>query len=384
MADIPVYPLYNRTYLLYRVSPLHTNDHPLLQESVLRTHQQRLQSQLKGDSIRGVEVDYGHQEGALARLGPLERCIWDLMGDEDDWINRHRHLVDPDASQLSGSMPNEQARGVHVSLEYESTTYTAMLLRDPGATRSPEGFTSLPLLMVKMPAPVRAVFLHYLETAFDAHVAPLQLSSSFLSSTLETYFRYLTAPTSTQSIREVVRQLQLKLSFPGATTQLRDLDITIPSSDVEGFVQRGKMLDKTEKASFTGALSTYLQKHLALNLNHPKVLLSQISCASLTLGTDRLKLAVPQASEVSMIDDVHSTPGASPSQLALADLYASLVREATGTGRFLISEDSVITDGASSPPATRGTNQAGNGNGAARKRAPSAAVSTAKKMKAKG
>jgi hypothetical protein len=178
MAEFPPYPLYNRTYLLYRVSPLHHSDAPLLSERSLRTHAKRLREQLKGDNVRGVEVDFAGTEDALPNLGPLEDCTWEMIGNEDAWIDRHRQSVDPDSSQLSGTMTAERARGVQVSLEYAKHSYNALLLRDPGVTASPEGFTSLPLLLVKMPAAVRHVFLNYLRTSFDAHVAPLRLAPS--------------------------------------------------------------------------------------------------------------------------------------------------------------------------------------------------------------
>ena len=42
MSDIPPYPLYNRTYSLFRLSPLHHGDAPLLADRALRTHAKRL------------------------------------------------------------------------------------------------------------------------------------------------------------------------------------------------------------------------------------------------------------------------------------------------------------------------------------------------------
>jgi hypothetical protein len=381
MAEIPAYPLYNRTYLLYRVSPLCCGDAQLLNERVLQTHAQRLKSQLKGDNIRGVEVDNAGTQGALAELGPLEQCTWDTIGDEDEWINRHRHLVDPEASQLSSSSPPEHARGIQVTLEYERNAYNALLLRDPGSTTSPDGFTSLPLLMLKMPVALRTLFIHYLETAFDAHISPLRLPSSFLTNTLETYFRHLAAPNSSQSIRDVIRQLQLQLSFLSSTAHLKHIDLTLSSNDVPGFVKRGKLLRPPSPTPFTSALSLYLQNHLALHFPHPQVVLSKISCASFTLSTDRLRLGVPESSDVSFISDADS-PDSSPSQLALQDFYVSLVKEATGTGRFL-PDDIANNRTASSTPSSEGNARIGG----ARKRAVSTTAPTnaqAKRSKARG
>lgn len=384
MADIPAYPLYNTTYLLYRASPLHHGDTTLMNEQSLRTHARQLRNQLKGDNIRGVEVDFAGTEGAWPTVGPLEDCNWDIIGDEDDWINRQRHVVDPEASQVSANISAEHARGLHVTLEYERNSYSALLLRDPTNTTSPEGFTALPLLMLKMPAPIREVFLKYLRTTFDAHVAPLRLAPTFLTSTLETYFRHLNASTSTQSIRDVVRQLQLQLSFTNNSSLLKHIDVNISSNDVPAFVKRGTQLRHQTRTPFTSAISTYLQKHLALDLSHPKVQITKVTCGSFVLSLDRLKLFAPADSDVSIIEG-RDSPGASASQLAAHELYVSMIREATGTGKFL-PENLVIERDSATPSSDGGNARLQDGRGR-RKRAISTTTpvgGNAKRSKARG
>jgi hypothetical protein len=335
MADIPPYPLYNRTYHLYRISPLHHGEPPLLLDRTLRTHARRLKDQLKGDNVRGVQVDFAGAEDT-AKLGPLDECRWELIGDEDAWIDRHGPLVDPEASQLSAALSPQGARGLQVSLEYERQSYNALLLRDPAVTSSPEGFTSLPLLLVKMPGPIRDIFLNYLRTTFDAHVAPLRLPSPFITSSLETYFKHLAASTSTQSIQDVIRQLQVQLTFPTTTSLLKHIDITIAGADVPGLVHRGKLLKDTHNKPFTAALSHYLKRHLALDILHPKVHISRISCNSFHLGTERLKLVAPDTlADTSFSDEGGASQDASAGQLAVHELYTSLVSEAAGNGKFL-------------------------------------------------
>ncbi|KAJ4989609.1 hypothetical protein SVAN01_04826 [Stagonosporopsis vannaccii] len=336
MSDIPPYPLYNRTYSLYRLSPLHHGDAPLLAGRALRTHAKRLKEQLKGDNVRGVQVDFASAEDT-ARLGPLEECSWDLLGDEDAWIDHHRQLQDPGAPQLP---PPTEVRGIEVSLEYEKQSYNALLLRDPSNTTVPDGFSSLPLLLVKMPGPVREVFLQYLRTAFDAHVAPLRLSSTFITNSAETFFRQLSASTSTQTIQDVVRQLSVQLAFPGTTTLLKHVDVTIAAADVPGFVARGK---HARSSPFTTAFAAYLAKHLALDVFHSKAQVSRISCNSFHLGTERLKLAAPDTlAETSFSDEGGATQDASAGQLAVEEFLTSLIREASGSGRF-VPEDLTTT-----------------------------------------
>lgn len=354
MADVPVYPLYNRTYNLYRISPLHHGAGPFLDEKTLRSHAKRLKEQLKGDNVRGVQVDFASAED-VAKLGPLEDCSWDVLGDEDAWIDRHMQAADPEASQLSAATIPDRARGIQISLEYEKQSYNALLLRDPGVTSSLHGFTSLPLLLVKMPGPVRDIFLNYLRTTFDAHVTPLKLPSAFITSSLETYFNNLSARTSTQSIRDVVRQLHVQLSFPNTTTLLKHVEITIAGSDVSGFVNRGRFNKDARGKPFTCALSDYLKKHTAIDISHPKVQISRISCNSFNLGTERLKLAAPDTlADTSFSDEGGASQDASASELAVKEFYAALVKEAAGTGRFL-PEESADAQRDNSPSSTAST-----------------------------
>jgi hypothetical protein len=373
---IEPYPLYNKTFQLFRVSPLHHGAAPLLNDRSLQAHAKRLKEQLKGDSVRGVQVDFAAAEDT-AKLGPLGDCSWELFGDEDAWIDRHRQSVEPDASQLTTVFTPDRARGIEISLEYEKQSYNALLLRDPGVTSSPDGFISLPLLLVKMPGPIREIFLSYLRTAFDAHVAPLKLPSAFITSSLETYFKRLSSTTSTQTIQDVVRQLNVQLAFPSTTTSLKHIEITVAGPDVPGFVNRGKGSDKP----FTSALSQYLKTHLALDLSHAKAQISRVSCHSFHLGTERLKLSAPDPLEDnSMSDEVGASQDISAGQLAVQDFYASLVREATGTGKFLPEE--FATEQRDDTPSSTTSAQS-----VRRKRAASSAATTSaytKKAKSKG
>jgi len=373
--DIAPYPLYNRTYNLYRLSPLHHGETPLLNDKSLRTHAKRLKEQLKGDNVRGVQVDFASADDT-AKLGPLDECSWDTIGDEDAWIDRHRQSVDPDASQLSSVPGPDRARGIEVSLEYEKQSYNALLLRDPGVTTSPDGFTSLPLLLVKMPGPIREIFLNYLRTAFDAHVAPLRLPSAFITSSLETYLKHLSAHTSTQRIQDVIRQLHVQLAFPTTTTVLKHVEITIAGADVPGFMSRGPA------KGFTLALAQYLNTHLALDVSHPKAHISRISCNSFHLGTERLKLLAPEPlADTSFNEDAAPSQDVSASQRAVEEFYAALVREATGTGKFL--PENLGGEGErDGTPSSVGSARVGR-----RKRAISSAGAgngVAKKVKAKG
>lgn len=336
--DVPPYPLYQRSYLLYRLSPLHHAHAALLHPAALDAHARRLREQLQGDRVRGVDVDAPQRDDG--HLGPLQQCTWRLLGDEDAWIDSYR---EPATAALQPHL----ARGIHVALDFETQSCSALLLRDPqlsaaaSASEAPHPPTALPLLLVRMPSTVRRVFLDYLATAFDAHVAPLRLSSSFLTSSLETYLRHLSHPGATHSVQDVIRQLHLQLSFPNATALLRHLDVTIAARDLPVFLRRASLLGNARDTPFTSALAAYMKKHFALDISHPNVHVSRISCASFVLGTDRLKLSAPDISDASIASS--DTPEASAPELAVREFYASLVAEATGTANYLPSDFSPDT-----------------------------------------
>jgi hypothetical protein len=150
---------------------------------------------------------------------------------------------------------------------------------------------------------------------------------------METYFNHLSASTSTQTIQDVVRQLSVQLAFPNTTTLLRHIDITIAAADVPGFVARGK---HSQQSPFTTALATYIAKHLALDIHHPKTQIARISCNSFHLGAERLKLAAPDTlADTSFSERSGASQDASASQLAVEEFLTSLIREAAGSGKFL-------------------------------------------------
>ncbi|EKG14232.1 hypothetical protein MPH_08607 [Macrophomina phaseolina MS6] len=243
MTDpIPKYPLYDATFTAYRLSPLYHGPNPLLEEPTLRMHARRLRDILRGDILRGVDIGGGNTDGSTS--GTLERCTWDLIGDEVSWQRLHQPGAEEQEAEQPGeltdapSLAPSEARGIHVELRYQKATYTAILLRDPeNPSATPPDFTSLPLLLVRMPAALRATFNTYLTTAFDTRLALLRLPSRFLCTTLESILCH--TPTA-----DLLTRLQLQLSFPTACSAatLRNIDITLAPGDIASFVERGAAL----------------------------------------------------------------------------------------------------------------------------------------------
>ncbi|KAL1620547.1 hypothetical protein SLS56_009573 [Neofusicoccum ribis] len=349
MADpIPKYPLYDATYTAYRLSPLYHGSHPLLNETSLRMHSRRLRDILRGDILRGVDVGAGSTDGSNS--GTLEACTWDLIGDEESWERLHQQNADADEQEGPGdltdapSLSTTEARGVHIELRYQKAHYTALLLRDPDAEdiSAPEGFTALPLLLVRMPAALRDTFTTYLASSFDARIAPMKLRTGFLSATLETLLSHLSA-----TLPSLLTRLQLQLSFPTASTSapLRSLDITLARADIPEFLRRGAALFTTPGPNvtgpFTAALSRYLSAHLALALAHPAVHVSKIALPPLlALSADgRLKLFSPFAAAAAATDSAAvSVPAL---RRVLDAFYASLLAAA----RAAPVRDGVVADG---------------------------------------
>lgn len=336
MADpIPKYPLYDSTYTAYRLSPLYHGANILLEETTLRMHARRLRDILRGDILRGVDVGASNADGGS---GMLESCTWDLIGNEASWEKLHQQDAEAQEDEQPGdltdapSLDPSEARGVHVELRYQKAHYTALLLRDPEdeSVPAPEGFTALPLLLVRMPAALRDSFTSYIASTFDARVAPMKLRSRFLSASLETILSHLDATASTSlssasPLPSILSRLQLQLSFPTAcpTAALRALDITLSRNDIPELLRRGTALLPTNTNNnnitgpFTAALSHYLHTHLALDLAHPGVHISKIALPPLlALSADgRLKLFSP-----------HTAATAAPADSTAAISVAGLKR----------------------------------------------------------
>lgn len=345
MDEIPPYPLYGSTYTLYRLSPLFHGQTPLLTGTALKTHARRLRDMLKGDTLRGVHV--GALENNLSNAGSLEDCTWDLLGDEEAWATTHRRTPDEEEENQgtinASEVTADNARGVQVRLHYDKATHTALLLRDPTVDFTTPGFTSLPLLLVRMPAALRDTFLHYLTANFDTCISPMRPRSPFLTTSLERLLaRVKAAAESSQDLPSPVKPVQIQLSFPGVAPLLRNIDITIASDDVLGLVSRGKLLGETPHpvlgtdsavtGPFTRALQVYLATHLALALDHPGVEVSRVACGAFALSSDgKIKLFPPQPQSSSGSDDARNIDHTlSTSQLAMRDFYSSLLQE---TGR---------------------------------------------------
>ncbi|KAI9765356.1 MAG: hypothetical protein M1840_007436 [Geoglossum simile] len=344
------YPLYNTTLTLYRLSPLYRSGaSSLLINATLAQHARHLKDLLTGEVLRGVRVGFtaGGDEG-LARAGKLKECRWKVLGDETAW--RDVTLAEEDFSP-------EDIVGIHVEIEYEKTTYMAALLRNTSSstTEDDNGFTHLPLLVTRMPAPLRETFLDYLSTTFDTHISQLKLPSEFLISSLEKFMVDVTAPSQDEEdlrarevlgyLRNTVKDLVVTLSFAAPISPLlKSIEISISKADVPGFIAQGRKIQQPPEPSkgglkrkhdrsstttatvsdpFTRALSQYINTHLALSLTHPDIRISKISCGAFALGAEgKVKIFPP-------IDPENASEVPTRSQTAMAGFLHRLIERAT-------------------------------------------------------
>ncbi|MCJ1431500.1 hypothetical protein MMC27_000853 [Xylographa pallens] len=296
--------LYNGTFTLHRLSPLHHPvAPPLFAQETLLAHSRRLKEALKGDILRGVRVDL-HNQAESTAIGPLKRCHW-------------RSLWSETTSQVDfPGIPGFE--GIHIELEYRINTYTAFLLRSLATERPATlGETRLPLLLTRMPTTVRDVLLDYLTPTFDVRIEAMRLSSQFMENTLE---RLLEAarPHEAPNFEMQVKGVQLVLCFkaPIAPT-LRNLTIDIRKEDVLAFLNRGKAMiwgqgnngDRSGSGPFMCSIRGYIKDQTALDMNHGLITISRLACGGFVLAADgKVKLGTPVSQTVLVDETANSTP----------------------------------------------------------------------------
>jgi hypothetical protein len=201
------HPLFNTTYTLHTLTPLFS--FPDLTSAALKPHAKRLIQLLRGDVLRGVNIPGNSSEKSqLSRAGKLLRCSWTPLP----------------------PIPREAMTGVRIDLEYENTIYTALLLGSPARMTEKEAFTNLPLLLTRMPTPLREPLLRYLSTTFDTLPLPLALPEALLRDCLDSYI----AETGGGGGKDVI----LTFAPRGQAEGLKRVSITVEGEDVSRFHDR--------------------------------------------------------------------------------------------------------------------------------------------------
>ncbi|KAL4931043.1 uncharacterized protein BDV17DRAFT_289044 [Aspergillus undulatus] len=313
--------LLNTSWTCHRLSPLHhgpleSGSGLLTSPTALTTYATRLRDHLTNSLAgagagAGVGIGAGDDEPATAvgvsALGALQSCTWEPISTLD-FLQRGKG-VDVDDAIV------KKPAGLFITLAYESITYRAALLapqtgNTSGTSRSSQTqpqaqpqkrkrgrpsmkstsnlssiSTTLPLLLTRLPKPLRESFLSFLSSNFDTYASPLRISSAGLAGLLEGYVDALSTPApasgtagaggesgsqdqnETEEVGDIIKELHLTLTFaPPIAPSLRGLNVSIPRETFGVFLRDSKM---EGKGSVLEGLSRYLQKHLAMELGLP-------------------------------------------------------------------------------------------------------------------
>ncbi|KAN0096414.1 Kinetochore complex Sim4 subunit Fta1 domain containing protein [Hyaloscypha variabilis] len=334
------YPLYNTTFSLYRISPLYTGNTFQFSNAALHQHARRFRDILAGDVLRGVRVGLGPEDNVLARVGALQTVTWKLLQEEEAWAAEDETELGNDDTTISLAVN----RGILVTVTYEKMAYRAILLRArregnydetvDSAREDDDGFQRFPLLLSKMPGPLRETFADYLSTTFDARVSALRLSSTYLTDTFEKYLgdisiggdgEVLEVAERSRSLRNVIKEVAVYLGFDlqDVSNSLKTIDIQIAREDLPKLIMKGLQIGKqgTSSNPFLDALTLYIKVHLSLNMADERVKVLRIACGAFVLGGEgRVKITQP----------LSNADGDSPQSRATRRMVNDLISAASG------------------------------------------------------
>lgn len=368
--EIAVPQFFNTTFSAHRVSPLYIGTQKLDQARLDRLAH-RLRDTLVGDVVRGVQIGLEATDTPMGQVGPLKAVTF-------RWF-RPTDILGDVTSEGGDELADEQNKGLWIELRHENAAYVALLL--PGLSQSEKGsnrptaslwnmsldqpdigeadssqFLHLPLLLLRMPQPLKAVIGEWLSTTFDCRVTKLNLGTRTLVNVLEGWLQGTGLPPADSD-------LVLTLAFNAPVTDkgreavlpssgdvgdndddeeneatepgLRSMEISVSASDLRRFLRAGKALQKSKRAAsntastvssnkaswehddierrrlagphiddgwgwlkgkdappypLMEALAHHLDHHMALNLFHPGVRVTQISCGGFVLSQSRIKI----------------------------------------------------------------------------------------------
>jgi hypothetical protein len=279
----PTYPLNNQTFTLHTLTPLY-HPSPLTEPGALSAHSTRLKKHLTRDSLLPNILP----DENVSKLGVLKSCIWSVLSSESSWHTQQENANGNRSRASSLDPDSETGIGLLITLSYETATYSLILLRalQPSTPPLPAEFTPYPLLLTRLPTPLRVQVLDYLSNAFDTRIAPLRLPSSLLGNMLENYLTTLTPSRQPLRVMTVVKDLTLTFAFAKAPG-LKNLDVAVPREDVVKFLASANGSTPQTDVGGIGLmrnLHAYLKTHTAMDLGHEDVRLVKVACGAFVLG----------------------------------------------------------------------------------------------------
>jgi len=202
---------------------------------------------------------------------------------------------------------NTEQKALRLSLQYENALSIALLLPSIEEDQGNGAFIHLPLLLLRMPTPLKTVIADFLSNTFDCRISPLRLRNSDLVKTWEVWIQEAGLPTSGLLAKDAVLTLGFRLpeskkptDQDGSKTEvdgsdgtgIKSIDIIIPAHDLRQFLRAGKALDRGDATEhpFTDALAHYLKQHLAMDISHPGVRVARVASGGFVLSEGRLKM----------------------------------------------------------------------------------------------
>ncbi|MCJ1339778.1 hypothetical protein MMC09_005069 [Bachmanniomyces sp. S44760] len=313
-----VYPLYNVGYSVQRVSLLHTQwSQTLLSKQSLDNHAQQLARIVRGDTGYDVLTDT-FVDNSSNKSGALKDCHWNVLVREENW----QPSIDDDEKGRSDYGIEDDVIGIHIQLKYDDLSYNALLLRDQNAFEANgDDEMRFPLLLTQMPNALRDVLFDYIANVFGAHISTMRMSSQVVMTIVEKFLTEI-ADSGTREPQRIIGDLHLALAFKiPIAPSLKTMDISIRSVDWSNMLDLQN--EGNEGTGFLAALSNYFQTHLAMDINHPDVIISKVACGAFILSGDgRLKIFAPET------DDTGVKGARTPCQMAVQNLVTSLIAKA--------------------------------------------------------
>ncbi|CAN8101734.1 unnamed protein product [Discula destructiva] len=323
--------LLNATFTTHRASPLYLGgpDTPLTQAR-LHVLSQRLRDLLIGDVVRGIELTNA-EDGLLRQTGALEAVSWgwvrleellgrNVSGDEDAADTSLESAADSlgggggsGGGAGAGGSPGKR-RALQLSLQYERGEYAALLLPSLGSeahigmpdVEGADGFAMrqgldddatfvhLPLLLLRMPAPLKAVICGFISRTFDCCISALGLGTRSLVGALECWLGESTAlaPPLGQGAGMMAKDVMVTFGFyapsvlrskesssanmrsgggaddddgDGAkvsTMGIKAIDVTIPTAELHRFVKVGQAREQAKGATDSPGCSSTRRRRL--------------------------------------------------------------------------------------------------------------------------
>ncbi|KAK5633731.1 hypothetical protein RRF57_009445 [Xylaria bambusicola] len=334
---------FNTTFSTFRVSPLYMSQGSLTPEG-LQKISKRLRDTLVGDVVRGVQVGLESDAalGRLGVLERVEwrECdpllLFPTLADagrtHDEATQRRRYMQprrDKGKSKDADAQPEQVPQLLCLDLQYEKAAFNAIMIpslndwrksggndihdenRDEdeaglphppswtqnitsaegksqgkrkgieaGDERKNGSFAHFPLLLMRMPAPLKAVLVDFLSSTFDCRISPLHLGTRTLVRSWERWIEESSASTGQMLNKDIALTLgfhlepmadtaitgsaaaQQKAHDPSKPTALglKTIDVVVPSEEIRRFLRVGK---KTITDSSNGKDQTGSRKRSA-------------------------------------------------------------------------------------------------------------------------